>query len=115
MFHSEGLRFYTHFYELNVTADINFYIWEDLEEWRKQGMNLLTDVKHPEPHNQWIMDERKQKEEERLKTPFDPARARDMRLINLGKQCKEIGVDIPILSSLTEAPQRRNSKKTVRG
>ncbi len=33
---------------------------------------------------------------ERLKIPFDPARARDMRLVNLGNQCKEIGVDIPI-------------------
>ncbi len=27
---------------------------------------------------------------------FDPVQARDKRLINLGKQCKEIGVDIPI-------------------
>lgn len=94
MFHRQGLRLYTHFCELNVSAMMNFYIWNDLEEWRKQGMNLLTEVR--KPCAQWILDEWKQEEEELLKTPFDPARARDMRLINLGKQCKEIGVEIPI-------------------
>ena len=96
MFHREGLNYGFICYELNIKARVNFYIWDDLEEWRKQGMNLLTEAKHPDPPSQWIYDEWKQEEEERLKTPFDPARARDMRLVNLGKQCKEIGVNIPI-------------------
>ena len=94
MFHSQGLNYGFICYKLNVEARVNFYIFDDLEEGMKQGMNLLTEVS--KPCAQWIMDEWKQEEEERLKTPFDPTRARDMRLVNLGKQCKEIGVNIPI-------------------
>lgn len=96
MFHREGLGYGFICFEMNITADVNFYIWEDLEEWRKQGMNLITDAEITAPYDQWIVDKWKQEEEERLKNPFDPRAARDMRLVNLGKQCKEIGVNIPI-------------------
>lgn len=96
MFHREGLGYGFICFEMNITADVNFYIWEDLEERRKQEMNLITEAEITAPCDQWIVDKWRKEEEERLKTPFDPARARDMRLVNLGKQCKEIGVNIPI-------------------
>ena len=96
MFHSQGITFAPDFYELNVGAHVNFYIWEDLEEERKNGMNILTNVEKVRPCEQEIVDRWKREEEERMKTPFDAALARDMRLVNLGKQCKEIGVEIPI-------------------
>lgn len=96
MFHSQGFNYGFICYEMNVEADVNFYIWDDLEEERKKDLNILTNVEKVRLYEQEIVDEWKQEEEERLKTPFDPARARDMRLVNLGKQCKEIGVNIPI-------------------
>lgn len=96
MFHREGLNYGFISTELKITARVNFYIWDDLENWRKQGMNLITNVEPATPHRQWFFDDAEKTEKERLKKPFDPHHARDMRLINLGKQCKEIGVEIPI-------------------
>ena len=43
MFHREGLNYGFICYELNIKARVNFYIWDDLEEWIKQEMNLLKE------------------------------------------------------------------------
>ena len=71
--------------ELEFSGYANFYIWDDLEERRKEGMDII--VFDTMKKTKFI--EIAQYEEKQLKT-FDPQKARDMRLFNLGRQSMEI-------------------------
>lgn len=94
MFHTEGIAFLVSFHVARINAHANFYILEDLDEFHQPVMeNLITQIRPATPRD---IEKWRKEEEELLKTPFDPHLARDKRLVNLGKQCKEIGVDIPI-------------------
>ena len=73
--------------ELEYYGFGEFYIWDDLEEWKKQEIqkNILT----PATMKTTEYPEIAQCVEKLLKS-FNPQKARDMRLFNLGRQSMEI-------------------------
>ncbi len=94
MFLSDGFAFYYAFVEIGITAFLNFYIWDKLEDERKQNRNLITEIEVMTPSTR-RRHENDDEESTLRRKKFYPAHSRDKRLINLGKQSHEIGVEIP--------------------
>ncbi len=87
MFHSEGWGSGFICPELEYYGFGEFYIWDDLYDWKKQKLQkniLTTDTMNPTKYPEIARCE------ENLAKTFDPQKARDMRLFNLGRQSMEI-------------------------
>lgn len=87
MFHSEGWGSGFICPELEYYGFGEFYIWDDLCDWKKQKLQkniLITDTMNPTKYPEIARCE------EKLAKTFDPQKARDMRLFNLGRQSMEI-------------------------
>jgi len=76
---------------------MNCYIYDDLQEWRRPNLNLITyahvvtlwdEVEYFEEHAEAECEELK-------KNPFNPEQARKEKLKFLEKYSKVIGVPIP--------------------
>ena len=76
MFHNQGARCSFFCVELDVSCDLRFYIWEDIEEVRKKGLKILTDVRHMDRH---FVDSDREEEQEAIRN-FDPEQARRQRI-----------------------------------
>ena len=96
MFHLEGIRSSVVLLEHKTDVELNFYIFDDLEEWRKPGMNLITHICPMKPYEQWYYDSWEKRELERLKKPFDPEQARKDRIEDCKRHEKEICTTIPL-------------------
>jgi len=92
MFHWEGKKMGITLLEHKITAELNFYIFEDLQECRKPDMNLITCVREM---SQDYFDWKMEGEQEQLETPFDPVKARNDRIDSCKWQENYIGVPIP--------------------
>lgn len=92
IFHCEGRKLEITLLEHKMTAELNFYIFEDLQEWRKPDMNLITGMSKM---SQDYFDYKLECEQEQLKTPFDPVKARADRIDRCKWQENYIGVKIP--------------------
>ena len=97
VFHVEGREFNAPLYENMIQATMHCYIYDDLDEWNKLNINLITDAHvvtlwyEKEDFEEYAEAER----EELAKHPFNPKKARKKRLKFLKKYSKVIGVEIP--------------------
>lgn len=92
---SEGISFFTEFWIVKKTADVNFYIRDELDEYHRGELtNLITGI---HPMNKWIIEKYQEEEAERSRNhvKFNPIEAAKKRKEAIQKHSKEIGVTIP--------------------
>ena len=88
--------------ELNTTFDVNFYVWEELDESRKRGLNLITNIRHMNPR--YIEQDRE--DELKAMKNFDPVKAREKRI-------KEIKGNTKYLRCEFEKPDYQNAVRAA--
>lgn len=96
MFRQEGYMFDAFIFENMVKATMNCYIYDDLEEWRKHDLNLITEAHVVTGRDMTILEEWAKAEEKELKKcPFDMNTARAKRVLFFDEYSKDIGVTVP--------------------
>ena len=88
--------------ELNTSFDVNFYVWEELDEDRKPGLNLVTAVR---PMNPRYIDDDREEEQKAMKN-FDPEKARQQRIEETKRNTQYLRCEF-------EKPEYQNAVKAV--
>ena len=102
MFHNQGAMCSFFCVELDVSCEMNFYIWEKLEDVRKEGLNLLTDIT---PMDRHFIDSDREEEQKAIRN-FDPEKARRQRI-------EEIKRNTQYLRCELEKPDYQNAVRAA--